>query len=494
MTSGPLTPGREQASHDPDNRRRSCVDLDEAVIVTADRLTFQAARCRFPVSTYRMSTHRPLSILLVHPAWRGLGNRKKVKVAEEKIHPLTLGVVAAIIRLHDPRHRVRIVNQAHEAVPWEEPFDLVGITVNTYTAPMAEQIAKRFRQSGVPVILGGPHASLAPDECQSFADAVLAGEAEEMLPRMLDDFLAGKLKPLYRAPTLRNPEIIPAVDRSLFNMPRGNTAFMQATRGCGNACRFCYLGSVGWGPFRARPVRQVVDELASMRERIILFVDDNMFTDRDHALALFGAMRRLGKHWWAQAPTTLAADAELLQSAADSGCFSLSYGFQTIKRSSIACDHITHNRVEDYIQTVRESQRRGILVDGTFIFGFDGDDESVFDETAEMILRMNLDTYTLYYRTVYPGTPAFEQQRLKGSLLTNDYAKYDWDHPVVRPLNMTADQLERGLTRVYETLDRAYRRRFARTLLNGARILFRSPTLAGFLLSAGLPRPYVVDY
>ena len=111
-----------------------------------------------------------------------------------------------------------------------------------------------------------------------------------------------------------------------------------------------------------------------------------------------------------------------------------------------------------------------------------------------MILRMNLDTYTIYYRTVYPGTPAFEQLRLKGRLLAMDYAKYDWDHPVVQPLNMTAEQLERGLTRVYTTLDHAYRGRFARTMLGGARLLLRSPALAGFLLSAGLPRRYVVRY
>jgi radical SAM superfamily enzyme YgiQ (UPF0313 family) len=441
-----------------------------------------------------MNPHRALSILLVHPSWRGLGNRKKVKVSERKIHPLTLGVVAAIIRRHDSRHRVRIVNQAHEAIPWDEPCDLVGITVNTYTAPIAGEIAARFRQRGVPVIMGGPHASLAPEACRSCADAVVTGEAEEALPELLDDFIAGKLKPLYRAPTIRNPGLIPVPDRSRFNMPRGNTAFVQATRGCGNACRFCYLGSVSWGPFRARPVRHVLDELAAMRERIILFVDDNMFTDRDYCLELFAGLRRLGKHWWAQAPTTLAADGELLQVAADSGCFSLSYGFQTVKRASIACDHITHNRVEDYVQIVRESQRRGILVDGTFIFGFDGDDESVFDETADMILRMNLDTYTIYYRTVYPGTPAFEQLRLKGRLLAMDYAKYDWDHPVVQPLNMTAEQLERGLTRVYTTLDHAYRGRFARTMLGGARLLLRSPALAGFLLSAGLPRRYVVRY
>lgn len=441
-----------------------------------------------------MNSPRALSILLVHPAWRGLGNRKKIKVSERRIHPLTLGVIAAVIRRHNLRHRVRVVNQAYEPIPWDEPWDLAGITVNTYTAPIAQEIAAQLRRRGVPVIMGGPHASLAPEACLPDADAVVVGEAEEALPALLDDFLAGDLKRLYRAPTIRNPELIPAPDRSRFRMPRGDAAFVQATRGCGNACRFCYLGQVSWGPFRARPVRHVVDELAGMRERIILFVDDNMFTDPEYCRELFAGMRRLGKHWWAQAPTTLAADAGLLRAAAEAGCFSLSYGFQTVKRASIDGDRITHNRVEDYVQVVRESQRLGILVDGTFIFGFDGDDESVFDETADMILRMNLDTYTIYYRTVYPGTPAFAQAQAQGQLLTQDYAKYDWDHPVVRPRHLTAEQLEHGLTRVYATLDRAYRARFVRTALARARLVLRSPALAGFLLSAGLPRRYALGY
>jgi radical SAM superfamily enzyme YgiQ (UPF0313 family) len=441
-----------------------------------------------------MTTHRALSVLLIQPAWHGLGNRKKVKVSEKKIHPLTLGVVAALITRHNPDHCVRIVNQAITPIPWDADCDLVGISVNTFTFPAAVEIAARFRKRGIPVIMGGAHPTLAPDECIGHADAIVSGEAEEVLPELLDDLLAGQLREFYRARTVPDASLIPAPDRSLFARTGGNAAFVQATRGCGNSCRFCYLDSVSWGAFRVRPVQHVVNELAGMSQPIILFVDDNMFTERAYCLELFAAMKWLGKSWWAQAPTTLAEDGQLLQAAADSGCFSLSYGFQTVNSAAIESDRITHNRIADYVGVVRRTQQLGILVDGTFIFGFDGDQPSVFDETVEMILRMGLDTYTLYFLTAYPGTPYFRQMESEGRLLTTDRARMDWDHPAVRPLNMTAEQLEQGVARAYATLDRSLWRRCPAMMLRSIRLMLRSPALARFLVSAGRPVRYQVGY
>jgi hypothetical protein len=118
----------------------------------------------------------PLSILLVQPRWRGLGNRKKIKVAESRVHPLSVGIVAAVARRHHPGHRITVVDEANRPVPFAESFDLVGISVNTYTAPGAFEIADRFRGRGVPVLLGGCHASLDPADCERHADAVLVGE------------------------------------------------------------------------------------------------------------------------------------------------------------------------------------------------------------------------------------------------------------------------------------------------------------------------------
>jgi radical SAM superfamily enzyme YgiQ (UPF0313 family) len=435
-----------------------------------------------------------LNILLINPRWNGWGNRKKVKVSEAKVHPLTLGIVAAIIQAHSPEHRVRIVDEATNAIPYGQPYDLVGITVNTFTAPQAFVIADNFRARGIPVLMGGVHATLMPDACLKHADAVLVGEAEEALTQVLDDLENGQMTGKYVAGPLLDMSKIPIPDRSLFTLPGANAAFIQATRGCNNVCRFCYLQYVKWGGYRARPVAKIITELQSIPQEIVLFVDDNMFIDRIWGLELFAAMNELGKHWWAQAPTTLAADLELLQAAADSGCFSLSFGFQTVNASALQRDRILQNRIDKYQAVVQAAHDVGILVDGTFIFGFDSDDSQIFADTVTMIKEMDLDTYTFYMLTVYPGTPYYEEYRRAERLASHNLNDYDWDHASIHPARMTATELEEGVRWAYRELDRHYRRRFLGKALRNAHLLPRSVKLARFLLSSGYPRPYYNNY
>lgn len=435
-----------------------------------------------------------LNILLINPMWRGHGNRKKIKVSENLVHPLSLGIIAGIIRKHDPGHRVAIIDQTNTPVPFSAQVDLVGITVNTYTASIAYEIADRFRGRGVPVIFGGVHATLMPDECLQHADAVIQGEAEESLPKFLDDFIQKRTSRVYQAGTLTNTEKIPVPDRSLFSLKGANAAFVQATRGCNNICSFCYLRDVPWGNFRPRSVESVLEEVQGIDQDIILFVDDNMFVDRDYCVKLFRALRRCGKHWWAQAPTTLAYDKELLELVADSGCFSLSYGFQTISQASLEKDQIIQNRIENYRNIVRTTQQVGILVDGTFIFGFDGDTQNIFPNTVKMVKYMDLDTYTFYMLTVYPGTPYYSRFRSDGRVISADYGKFDWDHVIIKPKNMSPETLDAGVKWAYEQLDKYYRRHFLRKVIRNAGFAFRSWNLAKFLLSSGVPRRYYNDY
>jgi radical SAM superfamily enzyme YgiQ (UPF0313 family) len=288
--------------------------------------------------------------------------------------------------------------------------------------------------------------------------------------------------------------VVPIPDRTLFTLKGANAAYVQATRGCDNVCRFCYLQYVNWGPYRARPVDAVLAELDTIPQDVILFVDDNMFVDREWGLELFTRMKGKGKHWWAQAPTTLAHDDELLQAAADSGCFSLSYGFQSINASSLQADRILQNRIDSYRMVVEKSQRLGILVDGTFIFGFDSDDAGVFPATETMIKAMGLDTYTFYQLTVYPGTPYYDRLAAEGRVISSDLGRFDWDHAVIQPQRMSAQELEDGVRRLYARLDRHYRRRFAGRALGHANLLFKSVGLARFLLSSGYPRGYDIRY
>jgi radical SAM superfamily enzyme YgiQ (UPF0313 family) len=435
-----------------------------------------------------------LKILLINPKWNGFGNRKKIKVSEKKVHPLTLGIIAGIILKHNSNHQVTIVNQSISEISFGNSYDLVGITVNTYTAPIAYEIADKFRKNKVKVLLGGVHATLCPDECQEHADTTLSGEAEELLPQILDDLLCSQLKPFYQANAVEDLHKIPFPRRDLFSAHYPNAAFVQATRGCNNACTFCYLRDTPWQPFRKRPVNDVINEIKAIQQKVILFVDDNMFVDRDYCLHLFSELKKIKKYWWAQAPTTLAYDNELLSAAADSGCFSLSYGFQTINESAIQGQCIIQNKIENYKSIVKKSQDLGIFVDGTFIFGFETDEKEIFRNTVNAIKDMGLDSYTLYILTVYPSTENYSEYLQNKKLTTTDLSKFDWDHATIFPGKISTTELENGIKWAYQELDKFYRWRLLSKAFKNMNLLLKSPELVRFLISSGLQRKYYNNY
>jgi len=431
-----------------------------------------------------------MRILLVSPRWAGHGNRKKIKVREDEVHPLALGIIAALSEGHD----VRIVNEHTHQVPYRDGWDLVGITSTTFTAPRAYEIAREFRTRGIPVVMGGVHPTLMPDECLDHCDTVVRGEAENVWRDVLRDAAENTLRPVYEGGVASDLSLVPTPRRDLFRAPRQAAAYVQATRGCGWTCEFCYLQYTGWGEHRKRPVERVVGEIRGIGQRIILFVDDNLFVDRDYALALLREVTPLRRFWWAQAPITVCFDEELLEACARSGCFALSVGFQTVSGPSIEEARVAQNRVERYGEAARNLHRHRILVDGTFIFGFDGDPPTIFDDTVAAVRDMDLDSYTFYMLTPYPGTPYFERLARAGRIVDQDWAHYDWDHAVLQPGSMSADELARGVARVYDALDTSWLRWAMRGLLRNRWALARSPRLAAFLVRQNAPQRYGITY
>jgi len=431
-----------------------------------------------------------MKILLVSPRWAGFGNRKKIKVREHEVHPLTLGIIAALSDTHD----VRIVDEHVEAIPFTDEWDLVGITCTTYVAPRAYEIADQFRTHGVPVVMGGVHATLMPEECLEHCDAVVRGEAEPVWEQVLHDASRRGLAGLYEGDAAIDLAVAPIPRRELFHNPRQPAAYVQMTRGCGWTCRFCYLQHVGWGTFRTRPLERVMVELATIDQRVLLIVDDNLFVDREYALALFAEMEPLRKFWWAQAPVTACFDDELLDAAFRSGCFSLSVGFQTVSKASLEEAQIAQNRVDQYCEAVRNLHRHRILVDGTFIFGFDADPPTVFDDTVEAVRDMRLDSYTFYMLTPYPGTEFFRQYEQEGRIVDRNWSHYDWDHAVIRPERMSAEELTKGVARAYQKLDSSWLRWALRGVVHRGWALTRSAELTRFLIRQNWPSRYAVDY
>jgi len=388
-----------------------------------------------------------MRILLVKPKWFAKGGHY-LYFQNVRFSQLALGILAALSEGHD----VRIVDGDYDPVPLDDSFDLVGISTVTFSSERAYGIAKHFRHNGAKVVLGGVHASIMPEECQENADSVVIGEAEYVWRDILADAQKGSLKRAYVAPRPTDMKDVPFPRRDLLG-ENSWFACVEATRGCPNRCRYCYLPSVPWSAFRKRPVEMVSQEIRGLRQKVVFLVDDNLFADRKYAVSLFRTIAAYRKTLAIQAPTSIGKDEEMLDAMADAGMANVLIGFQTVNKSSLEWASLGHNRVEEYEILTERLHRRGMLTTGMFIFGFDTDDVGTFDRTLDMIKRIHLDTVYLYMLTPYPGTSLYAQLQSQGRLLPDKKrSQFGWSQPVFQPKLMSPEELQRGVLRMGEEL------------------------------------------
>jgi radical SAM superfamily enzyme YgiQ (UPF0313 family) len=365
------------------------------------------------------------------------------------MEPLALAYVAACT---PPHWHVRIVDQVVEQIPADYRPDLVALTALTITAPRAYAIARHYRAQGIPVVIGGVHATLLPDEVARHADVVFQGEAEGTWPTLIRDFEAGRLRPRYNggaAALHRVPQ-----PRRIYN-GRYRLQLISASRGCRYRCEFCTLWKLDGGQYRARPTAHVLDELATTTpRRPILFTDENIAIDRDWALALFRGMRqrRLRRPYAVQASMDIADDDELLRALRRSGCMTVLIGFESVSEESLRLMRKGVNLrigVRRYKEKIDRLHHHGLAASGTFIFGYDGDTPDIFARTVDFVLDAGLDVAHFGLLTPTPGTDLYHRLAREGRLLYTDfpadYARYDLRTAVFRPRHMTCHQLEEGL-------------------------------------------------
>ncbi len=419
-----------------------------------------------------------MKILLIKPKWFVHGGVYRF-LEEIKFTPLHIAVLAAL----SDGHEVRLCDNDWEEIPYDERFDLVGITTVTFTSQRAFEIAAQWRKRGAKVVLGGVHASLLPKECLEHADAAVIGEAEYIWKDVLRDAERGALQGIYQAERPTDMDDVPFPRRDLYKEDYW-IATVQATRGCPNKCRFCYLPSVPWHKHRMRDVDLVYEEVRRLPQNVLFFVDDNMFADEEYVFRLCEKIAPLKKLWSIQAPTNIARNKALVEAMADAGCFHVQVGFQTVNPSSLQSAGIAQNRIEEYSEVVRAFHRHRILVLGFFMFGFDHDDRSIFRATEEAIRRIDLDDVLLYILTPYPGTKMYEQFEREGRLVSRNRLDYGWSNAVFKPALMTREELERGVQGVYERLYRHFRATSWTKILKRLPILLRQPYLIKIIVKA----------
>jgi radical SAM superfamily enzyme YgiQ (UPF0313 family) len=361
------------------------------------------------------------------------------------------GLLAVAATIPTDRYEVVLTDENIETVDFDLKADLVGISAMTAYVNRGYEIADQFRARGIPVVMGGVHPSFMPQEALKHADAVVIGEAELVIPKLLDDLERGEVRGVYRADRLH-----PMVDVS---MPRYdllkkhryvNRTFVQTSRGCHQGCTFCAEPLMNGLKFRYRPVDEVVREIDNCGSRIISINDADFFGTAERPKEVMRALIGRGVQWQAGVTSKLAQDDRMLELAAKSGCTLLSIGFESITRSTLTSVHKHVNRPETFASLVEKVHSYGIMVFGLFMFGFDGDDASVFETTARFNIDADYDACAYSVLTPYPGTLTWYELKKAGRIVSYDWTRYDQANVVYRPAQMTGDELRLGQTAAYE--------------------------------------------
>jgi radical SAM superfamily enzyme YgiQ (UPF0313 family) len=368
--------------------------------------------------------------------------------SSSRFPPLGLGILAS---LTPDAWDVELVDENLSPFAYRDA-DLVGITAFTSAANRAYQIAAVYRQHGVPVVMGGIHASMCCEEALQYVDAVVIGEAESVWPQVLADAEQGKLERIYRGQWLDLVGLQPP-RRDIYDR-RYLFASMQTSRGCPLDCDFCSVTAYNGRRYRRRPTREVLDEIESIPHELLFFVDDNVVgygaDSRRQALELFQGMveRGLRKRWICQASVNIADDAEVLEWAGRAGCRMVFLGLEAedIDALSEVNKRLNMKRgASSYEQTFDRIHQAGIAVLGAFIFGMDSDTPDKLRRRTDFMLEGGVDVMQATVMTPLPGTQLFQRLEQEGRLLyTNfpeDWSRYDLAELVHRPKHVERAEL-----------------------------------------------------
>ena len=383
-----------------------------------------------------------MQVSLVKPT---LGRRPDGPFVDEgRMEPLNLGVIAG---LTPPGVDVRLWDDRVDVIDYDEPTDLVGITVEAFTARRAYEIADEFRARRVPVVMGGIHATALPDEVAAHADAVYTGDAETRWAEVVADAHEGRLKPRYDAPIgTAQPGSRPRRDLYAGKgyLP---VSLLQFGRGCPFRCEYCAVGAYFDHRHHVRRVDEVVAEIQSQERRDLFFVDDNLIADHDAAKALFRALIPLRVRWVSQASVDQVRDPELMALMVESGCLGNVIGFESLEPGNLAQMHKQSNVAgfDRYVGAVQSLRDHHLQTWAAFLLGYDHDTPASIEAQCDWAIEQHFTFAAWNVLMPYPGTPLYERLAAEGRLLYDGrwwlHPDYRFNSAAFRPVGMSADEL-----------------------------------------------------
>jgi radical SAM superfamily enzyme YgiQ (UPF0313 family) len=384
-----------------------------------------------------------MRLTLVHPC---IGRRRgQPYIRTWQMEPLAPATLAGLTPRDRDTH-IRFYDDRTESIPFDEPTDLVAMSVETYTAKRSYQIASEYRRRGVPVVMGGFHPTLVPEEVSEYAESIVIGEAERLWPEVISDFRNGRLQRVYRQPT-RPPLVGLRPDRSIFAGKRYlPVGLVEAGRGCHFRCEFCAIQSYFGNTQNRRPVDEIIEEIRRIKKPLIFFVDDNITSNMDQAKEFFRRLIPLKIRWVSQASINAAHDEEFLRLIKKSGCQGLLIGFETLNQENLRRMHKSFNMMKGgYEKALENLRRHEIRLYVTFILGYDEDNGDTLKETLAFAQKHRFYIVAFNHLTPFPGTPLYERLLKEGRLLYERWwlaPEYRYGMVPFTPRGMTAEQVK----------------------------------------------------
>ena len=382
-----------------------------------------------------------MKLTLIYPSVGRKGKEPYVRAWQ--MEPLAMAVLAG---LTPPDVELRFYDDRMEPIPFDEPTDLVAISVETFTTMRAYKIARRFRARGVRVVLGGYHVTLQPEEAAQEADAIVVGDAEPVWHEMIDDACHRKLRPIYDG---RGRRLLSGIQtrREIFD-GKGyqNITLVESARGCNFKCDFCSITAFHAATQSHRPAREVAEEMERTGRRRFFIVDDNIVSQPQKARELCQALIPLGISWVGQASIHIARDDELLRLMVSSGCRGVLIGMESLDPANLRDMGKEWNLASgSYVESLQRFRDHGLAVYGTFVFGYDNDDRDAIRRSVEFAVEQKLFLAAFNHLIPFPGTALFRRLEQEGRLLTSKW----WLDPagrvgdvVFRPKQMRPEELQ----------------------------------------------------
>jgi len=349
---------------------------------------------------------------------------------------------------------VELVDEQVVDIDFDAPVDLVAITTWTINSFRAYDISRKFRERGIPVIMGGPHTFFHSEEAIEHCDAVAIGEGEEIWPGMLQDAANNRLQKIYRAPKQHNLKglPIPRYDLMRFGGNRLNRTYsVQSSRGCPFKCEFCserfYIGD----RYRYRPTEEIVDEVKRIKAKNVFFADSMFAGKKEHSMDLMEALIPLNIHWSTLWTTYLCRDEKFMDLAKRSGLLHVNMGMESISQETLASMNKNFNKVHQYDEILNNLRKRGISYSLNFVFGWDGETPDVFQATLEFLERHRVPVAFFYILSPHRGTPLYERMRQEGRIIDEKHMRRTPGNVCdIKPLYCSPEELEDNVQNLYD--------------------------------------------